>query len=779
MNDLVRAQDAAVDRWPGEPVGEAGQAAQNPWQMVDEKLRGRWRYAIALGATLGAIIAVVAYLLAPVNFVSVGRIEGIPVIRAGLAETPETGMLPMYQQFLASRAEIFRTERVLERALRDEKLRALNPADKGVTLQSLRKDLGATVVRGTNLIAVTYEAKDAAVAAEVVNAVMRSFFELNPAEEQFESRRRELHNHREQKQTQLLQKQRDKTQYLSTSRYGVLPLNELTSIKGHELFELEKQERELAARIAELENVDATAETTVAAVDGEEGAVEGEVEGDDAETRPPTELAADDVPDPTPFDLDSFDPELATLRRNLRAAESEFEKMLLRFAPTHRSVTRLRESLEVERDRLTVREAETRERWIAAQLERPSAMTPNALATGDLESLRRRRVSVQESITAVKRELAQISTESAQLQQFDNEIAQLQRELRDRALMIENFEASEDQLRQGRLHIVSEAVRAEYPEKDRRLQMAAVGFIGGCGLGFGLFFLLGTVDRRAYSASQLRAGQGSLRPHLLGVLPDMSQDASDPESSDLASQCVHRIRNRVETMRSHDGGYVLSVTSPFQGDGKTSVAMSLGWSYAASGCRTILVDLDFIGRSLSHHTGRLRMPGVKEVLRSNVLNGEVGKLTRPNLSVLGIGLDKTMGPETVRRGDFERLFAMLRQQYDMIIVDTGPLLASVESLPIAISADGVLLTLRRGRPRSRLEECVQELRHSGANYLGVVLNCADRSDCDRYTSLSRMSVALRDDGSMVEPPAPKNSLVQAIEFSASSNGQDQGEKGTG
>jgi Mrp family chromosome partitioning ATPase len=169
------------------------------------------------------------------------------------------------------------------------------------------------------------------------------------------------------------------------------------------------------------------------------------------------------------------------------------------------------------------------------------------------------------------------------------------------------------------------------------------------------------------------------------------------------------------------------------------MAMALGWSYAAAGHKTVLVDCDFIGRALSLQTNRIGYEGVKEVIKSHKLNGEIAAVDQSNLSVLGIGRDPTMGPESVRKVDFERLFAELRQQFEIVIVDTGPLLASVEALPITVSADGVVLAFRRGRSRKRLEECVRELRSTGACYLGVIMNCADQSDCVRYSSLSRVS----------------------------------------
>ena len=60
--------------------------------------------------------------------------------------------------------------------------------------------------------------------------------------------------------------------------------------------------------------------------------------------------------------------------------------------------------------------------------------------------------------------------------------------------------------------------------------------------------------------------------------------------------------------------------------------------------------------------------------------------------------------------------------------------ASVEAIPVAASCDGAMLVLR-----SRLSESVGEIRSAGAEYLGLVLNDAEQSDCIRYGSISKMS----------------------------------------
>jgi receptor protein-tyrosine kinase len=182
----------------------------------------------------------------------------------------------------------------------------------------------------------------------------------------------------------------------------------------------------------------------------------------------------------------------------------------------------------------------------------------------------------------------------------------------------------------------------------------------------------------------------------------------------------------------------MMVTSPSQGDGKTTIALALAISYARAGHRTVIVDCDFIGRAMSGMLDQLNAPGVREVIRRGTLDNELVE-AQPGVWLLPIGLDPNISASNLQVGAMRRLLRTLRDRFDIIIVDGGPVTASVEAIPVAASCDGAMLVLRRGRTRTRLPESVGEIRSAGAEYLGLVLNDAEQADCIRYGSISRMS----------------------------------------
>ena len=229
----------------------------------------------------------------------------------------------------------------------------------------------------------------------------------------------------------------------------------------------------------------------------------------------------------------------------------------------------------------------------------------------------------------------------------------------------------------------------------------------------------------------------------------------------LLEDCVHRIRNRIEVRRTHgDRGFAIKVSSPFQGDGKTSVAAALAWSYAQAGYRTAMVDADFIGRALSHQFSMLGRPGVREAMRDPEQAMSLIRSARPNLDILPAGSDKGVTAGHLQPASMRQLLSRLREHYEIVVVDSGPMTASVESLPIIGAVDGVVLVLRRGRNRNRLTECIEDIRHVGTPYLGVILNYATLGDCQRYSSLSRVSSEV-ESGS-AETSDPLHPVVSAL-----------------
>jgi len=278
------------------------------------------------------------------------------------------------------------------------------------------------------------------------------------------------------------------------------------------------------------------------------------------------------------------------------------------------------------------------------------------------------------------------------------------------------------------------------PDKDRRPVYAALGFMGGAGLPIGLLLLFGLFDTRyRYSdetSASVGAGPGGLT--LLGILPNLPDRLSDPEQAAIAAHCVHQIRTMLQINTGLEDRRVFAVTSASPGDGKTSLCLALGLSYAACGTRTLLIDCDLIGSGLSSRMNVNAPEGVLEAITNRSLLPYVRQTDVNDVSILPCGSAGNLHASTLSPQALRRLIEEAEQHYEVILIDTGPILGSIEASLVCAAADAVILTVARGQQRPMVERSLGHLQGIGAKLAGVVFNRAQAQDFER--SISGVSI---------------------------------------
>lgn len=698
MKMFEREFGAAATEVGGEP--EAG--GSNLWVLLQDRMQGRWKWAVATGLVLGSALAAVGFHSAKLEYSASGLVQVDFVLPTLVSRTPETSELPNFQAFMGSQAVLMRDSRVLMDALRSDQLQPHLVALGEDPMRTLQDGLRANVLGGTNLISVSYSGGDRRLAQAAVNSVLDSYFRLyGPnAETQHTNSTQQLRGLITDARRRIAELENERERVIRDSVFGTLDSGILVQERVAALVTLQEQ----------LRSLEILREEIVAAAS--------------AEDRSP---APDDVPPPSDAMLFEVDQPLRSMREELLAVKTELDLAAARFSEQHPSVRQLRNRLSALDEGVAARRQWLIENW-----------KQQVGSTRSLRAIDEQIARIREQMAPLRQQIDQDQRDRSRVAAINNDVARIRGELGGFQSRLAGLETESESIRRGRVVLRSPAQIPSAPSRDRRIQYGAAGFMGGFGASLFGFFLIGSIDRRAFAARQLEADRGRLRP--LGVIPDMSRLGDSDEERMLLEDCIHRIRNRIEVRRPHtDGGYAIKVSSPLQGDGKTSVAASLGWSYAQAGYRTILVDADFIGRALSHQFGLLGRPGVREAMRSIEKLPEFVHQVRPNLEVIAAGADRSMSAGHLQLGGVREFIAHLRRTHEIVIVDSGPMSASVESLPVIGAVDGVVLVLRRGRNRNRLSDCIEDIRHVGSEYLGVVLNHASLADCQRYSSLSRVS----------------------------------------
>lgn len=262
--------------------------------------------------------------------------------------------------------------------------------------------------------------------------------------------------------------------------------------------------------------------------------------------------------------------------------------------------------------------------------------------------------------------------------------------------------------------------------------------LGGGAVGFillsGLAVLMDLADRSYRNPSEISS---DLKVNVLGHIPvmDISKVKKSIEGVDPSVCSIHHSKGRVsEAYRTVRTGLyfsnrgkalkVIQVTSPVPGDGKSTLSSNMAVTMAQSGRRVLLIDADLRRPRVAKIFGIDSEIGVAAVVSGKVEAEDAIQLGPvPNLSILPGGKRPSNPAEILSSERFRNMIEMLRDKFDVIIIDTPPLLAVSDPGAVAGIVDGVVMTMRLRRNVKPLAARAKAILESvGANLLGVVIN---------------------------------------------------------
>jgi Mrp family chromosome partitioning ATPase len=235
------------------------------------------------------------------------------------------------------------------------------------------------------------------------------------------------------------------------------------------------------------------------------------------------------------------------------------------------------------------------------------------------------------------------------------------------------------------------------------------------------------------------------RPALAQIDPDALQSHAllithfDPKSP--VAEAYRTLRTNVQFARLERGGKVLVVTSPTLQEGKTTTIVNLALTMAQSGQKTLLVGGNMRRPSLHRFFGIERAPGLSDILVGNarwhdcirtVADILMGRFEMDDV-MAAPGLDNLhiieAGPIPANPSELLSTSAMagflrdVSAEYDIVLIDTPPVLPVTDSAIVAGQADGVLLVYQAGKVgRLVLKRAKAHLESTRAKVWGVVLN---------------------------------------------------------
>lgn len=255
------------------------------------------------------------------------------------------------------------------------------------------------------------------------------------------------------------------------------------------------------------------------------------------------------------------------------------------------------------------------------------------------------------------------------------------------------------------------------------------GILAGLLLGYVVAFARAQFDTRLRTADDVA---NRVDVPILGIIPEsatIARTTIDTAGGDFrAEESLRKLRTNLRYANVDTEMRVVVVTSPLQGDGKSSIAANLAKVMAMAGQDVVLIDADLRRPTVRDLFGVHADVGLTHVLVGNVgLEQAVVATSIAGLSVLPAGETPPNPSELLGSRRMTELVEYLGRDR-MVIIDAPPVLPVTDAAVLAKAADGVLVVVQSGRTTSdQLEQALSSLDQAGGTIAGIVLNRAASS----------------------------------------------------
>lgn len=350
---------------------------------------------------------------------------------------------------------------------------------------------------------------------------------------------------------------------------------------------------------------------------------------------------------------------------------------------------------------------------------------------------------MEKGITETTAEIERVKTEltgmfsARQIQDTRAQITALEAKL---ATLQANFAGLLANSRQGATNTIHVLEPANLPTApmSRALMMnitvaAALGFALAAAAAYVMHYLDNTLQ-----------SEEDVQDHLvlptLGLVPKLHAGTAAPAVHEAKGEQTAALNDVFTGLRLNIqavlGGRVpktLLVGSPAVGDGKSSVAASLALAFADAGYDVLLVDADLRRPSLHRVFHLHNQSGLTTLLlgEENDPSVLIQQPAQKGLSVLTSGPLPSNPTHLLSRKDMRAVLVALAQRFDIVLLDTPPLTATVDASILATQVEAMLLVIAAGRTkRGSAVRVVKSLRHLNINLVGVALNGVPVSQAD-------------------------------------------------
>lgn len=287
-----------------------------------------------------------------------------------------------------------------------------------------------------------------------------------------------------------------------------------------------------------------------------------------------------------------------------------------------------------------------------------------------------------------------------------------------------------------RASTLAEAVVPSKPSEPNIKRDFAIGFALSLLAGLAFAPLWHAIDTKVRTEADVRS---VTRKPIVGVVPYEAEVSKHPlilldRAQSAAAEAVRTLRTNLQFVNAAHRPRSIVITSPMPGEGKSTLALNLAISLAGTGVRALLVDADLRRPSVADYLGLEGGVGLTTVLIdraevADVIQSAAGDV----LDVLPAGQVPPNPSELLGSPAMSALLEQLMQIYDIVLMDSPPLLPVTDAAILSNLGDGALVVVGAGQTRRpQLRKALETLEQAEGHLFGIVLNKTAKREAGTY-----------------------------------------------
>ena len=277
-----------------------------------------------------------------------------------------------------------------------------------------------------------------------------------------------------------------------------------------------------------------------------------------------------------------------------------------------------------------------------------------------------------------------------------------------------------------------------YPAKPNVPAYMALAAVIGLVVGVGLAFFIEYLDTSVKTLDDI---EKHLQVPVLAVIPKDVSILVKAEGDTPDAEAYRILRANVEFNKPNRNANTFTLVSGGPGEGKSTTLNNLAYTCAQGGYNVLVVDADLRRPTQHKFFDQENNFGLVDYLRGNAEFDDIVRTTKhDNLSFIPSG---QLPGESVGILNSQRmvdLIAKVKQQYDIVLFDSPPILGVSDGSVLASECDITIMVVQHRRfPRAMLQRVKQAVANAGGTLIGVVLNNVDSKHDDGYSYYNNYS----------------------------------------